>query len=193
MELLTPAEILAHLYRRVYSNVASRILLAVNGREWFDALEADFRALERTQSYDAPHIDGLYAEMVTEPGNPPVPYLIMTVPETVFYRPKPEAGWLASLIESVEADKHTIRIVNLGDLPRELLMAELAGVAVEVAAKYPENIMRPAHEGLVRLGRTKLSQTLFLLPSEDSSYLAAFMAEIQRDWTEMPMMVLVES
>lgn len=192
--LLPHEQVLNRAYISVYVNSASRILLLEGGYKFCQELNQDFyrvcraRALETTP-WDPAILDGPFGRMIIEDWDRPDHFrstLESCMDETSFYHPVAKAGWFKELLAWAEDNTSTVVVVNLGDIPTDLLLAGIAGVSVMQAAEYRKGVMNHAAEVLRRESFKRLQGVVFLLPSEDGEFLREFRDAIMKHYQEMP-------
>lgn len=192
-EAFEPA--LAQTYRRVYTNYASRVLLVHTGFAACAALEDDYKVVAAALPNGwKPRLGkGPFGRMVTPKSGKAQDFVTGTVNETLFVRPGADPRWLEYLVDANNTgeDKgHTVMVVNLADVPVEMVLAGLTGMAVEFCRVNRNAVLKMAAQQLSNYGRTKLRSTVFLLPSEDLAFLEAFKAAIDTDYREMSQVVV---
>jgi hypothetical protein len=196
--LLSPHErSIQRAYIQVYVNQASRILLLGNGNGYCQALADDFTRVLRllapeNPTFDPTIFDGPFARMVVDRPGMAEDTLREASEQTMFRRPQAVEGWLKTLTEQVMGYEGTVTVVDLGFLPLDLLLAELAGVDVKTVEKckrdgvYLPGVLGSAAETLRQESFNRLGGVVFLLPSADLAFLLAFRDAIKKHYEEMP-------
>jgi hypothetical protein len=194
MNTLFPVhELAARLFRAVYANSASQVLLLHRGQGFCQTLEASFvRFLKFYPALPELYKVETWGQVAVQDPALAGETLIQVTPQVTYYRPCGVPGWFRTLRSWAKTDTHKVRIIDLRDIPPDLLASDMTGVSLGFAEKNPKVCLRTLGYEFSYHGRNDLTQCLFLLPSDDLGYLTNLRDAIARAYDTMPHLMVHE-
>lgn len=92
--------------------------------------------------------------------------------------------WYGDLKKILTEDKNTLRIVDLGHIPMDVLVGGMCGIPAGTVSSFLSGALRTMAQELVRLGRNEGQRTIFIIHGE-VGFLNQLKTEIDREWVDM--------